>query len=88
MLRSLCDLILVGAGTARVEGYQPVQPHEVRAQLRAQLGLAPVPSIAVVSRSLDIDPDLLAGGEAPTLVITTESASPEDRASGSAQWPR
>lgn len=78
VLRSLCDLIVVGAGTARIEGYQPVQPHEVRTQLRSQLGLAPVPSIAVVSRSLDLDVDLLAGGLAPTLVITTESA-PKDR---------
>ena len=29
LLRSLCDLILVGAGTVRAEGYQPVQPSEL-----------------------------------------------------------
>ena len=27
--RSLCDVVLVGAGTARVEGYRPVAPSEV-----------------------------------------------------------
>jgi riboflavin biosynthesis pyrimidine reductase len=79
MLRSLCDVIIVGAGTTRVEGYQPVQSREARALLRSQLGLAPLPSIAVVSRSLRIDPDLVSGGEAPTIVITTESSSKERR---------
>src|SRR5579862_8368186 len=28
LLRFLADVILVGAGTARAEGYQPVRPHE------------------------------------------------------------
>jgi riboflavin biosynthesis pyrimidine reductase len=80
MLRSLCDLVLVGAGTARVEGYQPVQAHETNQQRRARLGLAPLPSIAVVSRSLNIDPSLVSGGDAPTLVITSAASSPEARA--------
>jgi riboflavin biosynthesis pyrimidine reductase len=75
LLRSLSDVILVGAGTARVEGYQPVQPHEVDADLRAELGLTPTPTLAVLSRSLDLDPDLLAGGQAPTIVITCDDAA-------------
>jgi riboflavin biosynthesis pyrimidine reductase len=73
--RSLSDLVLVGAGTARVEGYRPVQRSEVDADLRTRLGLAPVPAIAVVSRSLTLEPGLLLGGEAPTLVVTAESAA-------------
>ncbi|MDP9319073.1 MAG: dihydrofolate reductase family protein, partial [Actinomycetota bacterium] len=72
--RSLCDVILVGAGTARVEGYRPVKPSEVDLSLRQRLGLAPVPAIAVVSRSLSLDPGLLESGQAVTIVVTTEDA--------------
>lgn len=79
--RSLCDLILVGSGTARVEGYRPVKPSEVDAPRRASLGLAPLPPIAVVSRSLSLDPLLLAPGPAPTIVVTTEDA-PDTAVSG------
>lgn len=78
LLRSLCDVILVGATTTRIEAYAPVQADEVDSPLRAALGLAPVPAIAVVSRSLRLDPALLAGGEAPTIVLTSEAASPDD----------
>ncbi len=74
LLRSLCDLVLVGAGTTRAEGYRPVQADEVDGDLRAALGLAPVPTIAVVSRSLALTDDLLRGGAAPTIVITCASA--------------
>ena len=77
LLRSLCDVVLVGAGTARAEGYQPVLEHEVDAALRSALGLTPTPAIAVVSRSLDVDPALLAGAAAPTFLITTRPAHAE-----------
>ena len=53
VLRSLADVILVGAGTARAEGYRPVRDGEVWASLRA--GRAPVPPIAVVTGKLDLD---------------------------------
>jgi len=72
--RSLCDLILVGAGTARAEGYRPVQTDEIDAQLRQRLGLTPVPPIAVVTRSPDWDSPTLQGGRAPSIVVTTEDA--------------
>ena len=85
MLRALADVILVGAGTARVEGYRPVRPrHEgVRwAWLRA--GRTPSPPIAVVTRRLDLDPEspLIAASpaHARTIVITTEAAPAERRA--------
>jgi riboflavin biosynthesis pyrimidine reductase len=77
LLRSLADVIVVGAGTARAEGYLPVQPDEVAADIRAGQGLAPAPAIAVVSRSLDLDPALVTGGVAPTIVITTDTAPSE-----------
>lgn len=80
LLRSLCDVVLVGARTTRVEGYQPVTEDETNAAVRAELGMAPVPSIAVVSRSLQLDPGLLHGGAAPTIVITTAAAAADLRA--------
>lgn len=69
--RSLRDVVLVGAGTARTEGYRPVQASEVEGGLRRRLGLAPVPAIAVVSRSLSLDVGLLEDAHATTIVVTT-----------------
>ncbi len=77
LLRSLADVILVGGRTARIEGYQPVLTSEVDVALRARLGLTSTPAIAVVSRTMDLDPALLAGGDAPTLVLTTADAAEE-----------
>lgn len=73
--RSLCDVILVGAGTARAEGYLPVRPSEVDLQLRRRLGLPPVPPIAVVTRSPQWESPTLQGGLAPTIVITIDGAT-------------
>lgn len=72
ILRSLCDVVLVGAGTARREGYQPVQPHEVDTELRRRLGLAPLPAIAVVTRSADLPEALTRGEGGPVLVIGSD----------------
>jgi riboflavin biosynthesis pyrimidine reductase len=74
LLRGLCDLVLVGAGTARAEKYRPVEPDEVSSELRERLGLAPTPTIAVVSRSLDMPVELLRDDRAPTLVVTCNGA--------------
>ena len=56
LLRALADVILVGAGTARIEGYR-------RATIRApwldqRTGRPDHPTMAVVSRSADIPPRL------------------------------
>jgi riboflavin biosynthesis pyrimidine reductase len=76
VLRSLADLVLVGAGTARTEHYRPVRASQIWAGLRADR--AAVPPIAVVSASLDLtgcEPLLAApGGSAQTIVITTRAA--------------
>lgn len=80
LLRGLCDVIVVGAGTARAEQYAPVRPTEVDQRMRARLGLAPLPTIAVVSNRLDVPASLLPppGDHARTLVVTSAS-SPADR---------
>jgi len=78
--RTLADVILVGAGTAAIEGYAGVQSGEVRSAARSRLGLAPVPPIAVVSRQASIDPAsaLVSSPLVPTIVFTC-SAAPADR---------
>jgi riboflavin biosynthesis pyrimidine reductase len=85
MLRAYADVILVGAGTARAEGYGPVRPESEGlrwAWLRD--GRPPSPPIAVVTRALDLDLGSALLADAPpdarTIVITTESALPGRRA--------
>jgi riboflavin biosynthesis pyrimidine reductase len=82
VLRSLADVILVGAGTARAERYRPVLESQTWPQLRA--GRAPTPPIAVLTRTLDLDPDsgllATAPGLARTIVLTTQAAPAARRA--------
>jgi riboflavin biosynthesis pyrimidine reductase len=89
VLRSLADLILVGAGTATTERYRPAQAAELWQQLRP--ADAPQPAIAVVTASLSIDPDaqLLTGAAAGarTIVVTTADA-PRDRKAAIARHAR
>lgn len=53
VLRLLADVILVGAGTARVEEYKPARRRPSLASLRA--GRTATAPIALVSRTLDLD---------------------------------
>lgn len=80
VLRSLADVILVGAGTARAEHYRPVRDTEVWADLRT--GRPPAPAIAVVTASLDLKACARLLTDAPahakTIVLTT-AAAPADR---------
>jgi riboflavin biosynthesis pyrimidine reductase len=82
VLRSLADLILVGAGTVKAERYRPVQADEIWSGLRPPG--QPVPAIAIVTGHLDLDPDSpLVTGAAPgaqTIVITTAAAPADKRA--------
>ena len=50
-LRGLADVVLVGAGTVRAERYAVPVPKPEFAEQRARRGMAPVPVMAVVSRS-------------------------------------
>jgi riboflavin biosynthesis pyrimidine reductase len=82
LLRTLSDVILVGAATAREEHYNPVRPRELWRHLRA--GRSATPPIAVVSGRLDLDPQspliTAAPADARTIVITTAQAPPDRRA--------
>ncbi|MBO0828871.1 MAG: pyrimidine reductase family protein [Streptosporangiales bacterium] len=79
-LRALADVVLVGAGTARVERYGPLRPRSARRSARVAAGLPPCPRLAVVSGSLDLDPaaPMFTAAEVPTLVVTC-SAAPAER---------
>ena len=72
VLRSLADVILVGAGTARSEDYGPVTlDDQLRAQ-RAARGQSSVPPIAVVTGSgnLDWSAPFFTEAEARPIVVT------------------
>ncbi len=87
VLRSLADVILVGAATARAEKYRPVREQEIWPKLRGERQ-QPTPPIAVVTRKLDLDLDspLVAGapGGARTILLTTEAAPADRRKAASA----
>jgi riboflavin biosynthesis pyrimidine reductase len=73
-LRSLADVILVGASTVRHERYGPVRLPPDLYQRRAKAGLQQ-PRLAIVSRSLDlpIDLPLFHGDQAPIVFTTSQS---------------
>jgi riboflavin biosynthesis pyrimidine reductase len=76
--RALADVIVVGAGTARTEGYGPARARPEFAHLRAAAGQTPAPRLALVTRSGELDPSAdVFGGATPTLVIT-RAGLPED----------
>jgi riboflavin biosynthesis pyrimidine reductase len=84
VLRSLADVILVGAGTAKAEHYGRVKPASIWPQLRQ--GRPATPPIAVVTGrlSLDLDSQLISGDGAQTILLTTSQAPAERIAAAAA----
>ena len=82
LLRDLADVVLVGAGTIRTEGYSYPELGPERRTRRRALGLAELPTFAVVSGRLALDPGsgLFVGAPVRTLVITAASAPADRRA--------
>lgn len=78
LLRGLCDVLLVGAGTVRAEGYGAVRAPADVADVRREAGQLAHPRLAVLSRSLDLDLTSAAFANAPQrpLVLTSELADP------------
>jgi riboflavin biosynthesis pyrimidine reductase len=80
VLRGLADVVLVGAGTARAEGYRAMRPKASYADRRAAEGQRPAPVLALASGSLDLDPESeLFGGPERTVVVTHAAADPTAR---------
>lgn len=75
VLRSLCDAVVVGAGTARAEGYRAPRAKDVDADRRSAHGQRAAPVLVLVSRGLELDPasDLFTGTER-TVVVASGSA--------------
>ena len=82
LLRGLADVVLVGAGTARDEGYGPARPSPERRERRVAAGMSPGAVIAVVTGSLDLDltSALFTDGQTRPVVITSASSDGARRA--------
>lgn len=81
ILRMRCDALLVGAGTLRRERYRPLRLAGHRREWRRSRGLAEHPTLVVVSRTLDLDPDAPVFADAPVrpLVLAPAGAPAERR---------
>ena len=76
-LRSLADVVVVGAGTARAEGYGPARLDEELRRRRRERGQGPVPPVAVVTRSANLDwasPFFTDAEARPIVFVTAEGA--------------
>lgn len=75
LMRAHADVILVGAGTARAEKYRAVDLDSWQLELRDKLGLAPYPTLAIVSASCDLPEDLLPDQDCGSVLILTSRSS-------------
>lgn len=80
LLRRVCDVVLVGAGTVRDEGYGPMRVSEESARWRVANGLQEHPVFALVSGSLDLDPESRIFTDAPVRPIIFTSSRGAHRA--------
>ena len=76
LMRQLADVILVGAGTVRIENYSGAQFSPAQRQARQRRGQAEVPPIAVVTNRgvFDHDAKLFTRTEVPPLILTSAEA--------------
>jgi len=79
LLRRLSDVILVGAGTVRAEGYGAMRLDAASVRLRRANGLADHPVFAIVSGTLGLDPESPVFTQAPVkaIVVTIGASSHE-----------
>jgi riboflavin biosynthesis pyrimidine reductase len=90
VLRSLADVIVVGAGTVRAEGYGPARLDPDLRRRREERGQSPLPPIAVVTRSgnLDWSSPFFTEAEARPIVLAASDVDPGvvDRGTGVADF--
>jgi riboflavin biosynthesis pyrimidine reductase len=85
LLRSLTDVVLAGAGTVRAENYGPAHLPEASRRARRDRNQLPLPPIAVITGSADLDPQarLFATptdqSGAPLPIVLTCRRAPLDR---------
>ena len=80
-LRMLADVIVVGAGTVRSEGYGGIRPSPADAAWRVAHGLPAQVPVAVVSSRLELEPShpVFADAAVRPLVVTHASSPAERR---------
>lgn len=74
LLRAQADVVLVGAGTARAEGYGPGRIRAEYAPLRASREQPADVPIAIVTQSLDLDLSSALFRESRPIVVTSAAA--------------
>ena len=81
LMRELCDVVLVGAGTVRIEGYAGVHLDAAERQRRNARGQSEVPPIAMVTRSAQLDHTLpvFTQTEVVPLILTTRESAGDAR---------
>jgi 5-amino-6-(5-phosphoribosylamino)uracil reductase len=81
LLRELADVILVGAGTVRVEDYSGARLSIAQRQRRQARGQSEVPQLAIVTKSghLDRDMPVFTRTEVPPLVCTCAAVADQTR---------
>ncbi|MBV9352223.1 MAG: dihydrofolate reductase family protein, partial [Mycobacterium sp.] len=81
LLRALADVIVVGAGTVRVESYGGARLTVAERQHRQARGQSEVPQLAIVTQSgrLDRDMPVFTRTEVPPLVLTCAAATDDTR---------
>lgn len=77
VLRAMADVVLVGAGTVRAEGYGGIRVGHDDMAWRRDHGLADQPALAVVSGTLRLEPqgDVFRKAVTPPVVVTTDAAA-------------
>lgn len=82
LLRTLADIIVVGAGTVRVENYSGAHLDATQRQHRQARGQSEVPRLAIVTKSGDLNPDMQVFTDTETVplvltcAITAETMRP------------
>ena len=85
LLRTLSDVVVVGAATVREEHYNPVRPRELWRHLRA--GRPATPPIAVVSGRLDLDRRARSSPRPRRTPARSSSPPPRRRPIAVLRWP-
>jgi riboflavin biosynthesis pyrimidine reductase len=77
ILRRLCDVVLVGAGTVRAEGYGAMRLDGASVEWRRANGLTDQPVFAIISGALHLDTDSAVFTEAPVraVIVTVEASN-------------
>ncbi|MEU4688064.1 pyrimidine reductase family protein [Actinoplanes sp. NPDC023714] len=76
-LRTVCDALIVAAGTVRAENYDALRLTPEAREWRLAAGLPEFPLMVIVSGSLDLDPQQLIFSDAPRRpILLTHRAAP------------